>query len=541
MGARLQDPEFVAGLAAAGAAAFFWSTDDDRMVWSAGADALFGVSPGRIATGAGFASLVDAADPIDRGTACRRALVLGDRRSGIYAIGYRLAAAAHRPALRVGETGHCFADPDGRLLNVLGIVRPLAEQDGMDGGSDLPRDRLVAAIDRALAARDGGGTAAFLLVSIDDFALFNELYGFETGDRLIARAAERIRGVLAPGDAIGRYSGGKLGLVLADGTAEGMRAAAEHIADTIAGTLIETGSAAIATTVSIGGVALPDHARSAEAAMGHAKEALREARQRGRGRFVAYRPSPDRETIRRENAAVSHDLAAALREGRLALAHQPIVDARSGEATFHEALLRLARSDGSLIAAGQFLPLAERLGLARVFDEAALDLALGALVRSPAATLSVNVSPETYAAPQWLAALERAIADRGDLAGRLIVEITESTVIRNLEETDRFVAVLHGLGARVAIDDFGAGFTSFRVLRRLDVDFVKIDGSYCRNIADSAEDRAFVRALAALARDLDIRTIAEWVEDAESAAILREFGVDYLQGRLLGAPMLAPP
>jgi EAL domain-containing protein (putative c-di-GMP-specific phosphodiesterase class I) len=234
-------------------------------------------------------------------------------------------------------------------------------------------------------------------------------------------------------------------------------------------------------------------------------------------------------------------LIGALSEQRLRLAFQPVVDIRTRETVFHEALLRLAQPDGSIASAGQIVPLAERLGLSRLFDLAVLDRVLDTLARHPDARLSLNVAPETAAGADWLAKFARIVGQQPDIGSRIIVEITETSAIRNLDETAYFVSTVHDLGARLAIDDFGAGFTSFRNLRALRVDMVKIDGSFIATLPTSPDDQVFVHRLVELAQDLGIETVAEWVQDEETIALLAGWGVDRIQGNLSGAASLTPP
>jgi EAL domain-containing protein (putative c-di-GMP-specific phosphodiesterase class I) len=156
------------------------------------------------------------------------------------------------------------------------------------------------------------------------------------------------------------------------------------------------------------------------------------------------------------------------------------------------------------------------------------------LANSPSIALSLNISPETTMDPDWWASIESLMRAHPGVAERLIVEITETVAIQDLDDVRGFVTRLKNFGSRIAIDDFGAGYTSFRNLRKLGVDIVKIDGAFVQNIARSADDRAFVQTLIDLARRLNIKTVAEWVQDEAAAKLLRDWGCDYIQGRLIG-------
>jgi EAL domain-containing protein (putative c-di-GMP-specific phosphodiesterase class I) len=143
--------------------------------------------------------------------------------------------------------------------------------------------------------------------------------------------------------------------------------------------------------------------------------------------------------------------------------------------------------------------------------------------------------------PDWWAIMESLLKAHPDVAARLIVEITETVAIQDIDDVRGFVSRLKNFGCRIAIDDFGAGYTSFRNLRKLGVDIVKIDGAFVRNITQSSDDRAFVQTLIDLARRLGIKTVAEWVQDAEAAQMLSEWGCDYIQGHLIGLASLRRP
>jgi EAL domain-containing protein (putative c-di-GMP-specific phosphodiesterase class I) len=237
---------------------------------------------------------------------------------------------------------------------------------------------------------------------------------------------------------------------------------------------------------------------------------------------------------------IADDLIYAINERRLVVARQPVFVADCKEVAFYECLVRMEREDGSLLALGDAIRVAEMLGLVRMIDFRVMELVIKALQDDPEIVLSFNVSVETAADPEWLVAFEAALAQNPGFANRLIVEMTETALIRNIERIRSFVARLRELGCRVAIDDFGAGYTSFRNLKLLQVDMVKIDGSFVRNLANSKEDEVFVRTLLELARNFNLESVAEMVEDEQTAGLLRKLGVTYLQGFHLGMPVRSP-
>jgi EAL domain-containing protein (putative c-di-GMP-specific phosphodiesterase class I) len=177
----------------------------------------------------------------------------------------------------------------------------------------------------------------------------------------------------------------------------------------------------------------------------------------------------------------------------------------------------------------------------RLLDHRVLELVVDELVSTPSVQASVNVSPGSTTDPDWWAGLGSLLRAHPGVAERLIVEITESSAIHHIDETRGFVARVKDLGCRIAIDDFGAGYTSFRNLRKLGVDIVKIDGAFVQNILRSEDDRAFVRTLIDLGKRLKLATVAEWVQDVRAAEMLEAWGCDYLQGAFVGLAAMERP
>jgi EAL domain-containing protein (putative c-di-GMP-specific phosphodiesterase class I) len=206
---------------------------------------------------------------------------------------------------------------------------------------------------------------------------------------------------------------------------------------------------------------------------------------------------------------------------------------------FHEALVRIEAKDGTLVDAKDFIAAAERLGLVRLLDHRTLELALDALAAADV-SLSINISGDTCHDPAWLAKLASALEASPGLAARLIIEITESHVSIQEDAVREFVEAVRSIGVRVAIDDFGAGYTSFRILKTLPVDIIKIDGAYARGMCRDPRDQVFVRSLVSIAQAIDAKTVVEWVDDEDTARLLGAWGVNYLQGHGMGRPQALP-
>jgi EAL domain-containing protein (putative c-di-GMP-specific phosphodiesterase class I) len=297
---------------------------------------------------------------------------------------------------------------------------------------------------------------------------------------------------------------------------------------------IETAAGPVGVRVTGAGIVGPRHASSQVEMVARVSETLAEIRRKKRGAFLAFAPSQAREDRRRRYVQLAEELIAALNARRLELAFQPVVDAKTGEMQWYEALARILGEDGTARPISGHIEAAEKLGLVHLLDRRVLDLVIDALKKNPSCQIALNVSAETTTDDEWRERLIEALKANPELGARLLVEITETAAPGDLAEAKDFVGALRGFGVRLAIDDFGAGQTSFRTLRALGVDLVKIDGNFVFDLVQSTEDQAFVRAIVGLAREIGFRTVAEKVEDEKTAALLRQMGVDYLQGDRFG-------
>jgi EAL domain-containing protein (putative c-di-GMP-specific phosphodiesterase class I) len=244
---------------------------------------------------------------------------------------------------------------------------------------------------------------------------------------------------------------------------------------------------------------------------------------------------------RPHDPTIEETLRAALGQDRLLFAFQPVVCATSGETDYFECLLRMRDYDGRLIPCGDFIAAAEETGLISLIDRYVLDRVSRELAAHPSVRLGFNVSARTAGDRPWLRSLITLLRHRPGCAARLVVEITETAALDNIGELAHFVDALRYTGCRVALDDFGAGHTTLRHLQALDVDIVKIDGSFVRSIAVRHENRIILRHLLGLTRGFGFGTVAECVETAEEASLLREEGVGYLQGYYFGRPTVERP
>ncbi|MGL5166240.1 MAG: EAL domain-containing protein [Afipia sp.] len=530
-----------------------WDIAGDTLQWSDNVAAVLRDIPqSSLSKAAEFSKLIEPMRGI-RNDAVLNSTAFDHGEGVPYQIEYGLRADISTPVLWVDECGRWFAGPDGKPSHAHGIVRinnelhardeqllKLSQDDPLTG--EFNRTRLVAAL--AEAIEEAGrfrSSFAFMLVGIDHLAQINDAFGYEVADEVIREVAQRIRVRLRGGDVLGRFSGNKFGLILKNCSVDDMNVAAERFLSGIRDEVVPTRSGPVALTATIGAINALRHAQTVEEAMSRTQEALNLAKVRRRGSLMVWQPNIERDAQRRVNIRVTDEIVTALNERRIVMAYEPVVTTDTRQPAFHECLVRMRQEDGEYSLSPDIVPVAEKLGLIRLVDHRVLELVVAELAAAPQAQLSLNISPGTTMDPDWFASIESLMQTHLGVAERLIVEITETVAIQNLDDVRGFVTRLKKFGSRIAIDDFGAGYTSFRNLRKLGVDIVKIDGAFVQNIVRSSDDRAFVQTLIDLAHRLDIKTVAEWVQDEESARLLQGWGCDYIQGRLTGLASLTKP
>ena len=542
-------------IAAAGDVTYHWDMKTDALSWGLGAESILKRPADMLANGKHFAALLDPDNLTSRYEAISNSTAADEGTGVAYHIEYQLKADAvlGLPAMWIEDRGRWFAGPDGRPAHAVGIVRTVDERHSRDqmlstlSHTDpltgmMNRTRLDEALEEAIgSARDSETTCAFAVAAIRNLDVVNEAYGFEVADEVIAALSQRLRGVTRTGDGIARYSGNKFGFILNNCNGADLPVAIERFLNVARDSVIETSHGPVWALLSIGAVLLPVHAESSAAARALAEEALSSALRLSSDSFVVHMPSEKVNTARMVNARCAAEIVECLRSNKFHLAFQPLIDAQSGRVVCHEALLRMRDTSGEVVTAGHLVPVAERLGLIRLVDRAVVQMALETLHRHEEANLSINLSATTANDPRWNTQIIEMIEMAGPVAKRLTIEITETTALTDLTSALAFLERLRTTGCCVAIDDFGAGFTSFRNLRDLPIDVIKLDGSYCRNLSKDPENVYFARTLIEMAHHFGIRTVAEWVETESDAEILRSLGIDFLQGNYLGLPEAEMP
>ena len=441
---------------------------------------------------------------------------------------------------------------DGRADKIKGVIRATgtdAKADQSFAGIAL-RDELTGLLNRLQLreelslivgqAAGRGETYGYLVAAIDQLGIINQIHGYDAADEVIATVGQRLGQALRTADLIGRTAGNKFGILLKLRNPDEVPNIVSRLHEAVNAKPVTTVGGSVVATISIGAVVAPQYATNATEAMQRAEEALAKARNLGRNGFALYTPSAQRESERRRLISAGDEIVGALEDNRVVFAFQPIVGAKSRQTESYECLLRIQRADGSILAAKDFVPAAEALGLVRLLDRRALEMAIAELYRNRNLKLAVNVSATTATDRAWLISFINYVRDHRKVSDRLIIELTETAALHCFEENARFISRLRDLGCRVAIDDFGAGHTSFRSLHQMRVDAVKIDGMYVEHLSQSAENQLFVRTLVDLARNLRVETVAEWVSSEQDAALLDQYGIDYFQGHHFGRPEMFP-
>ncbi len=414
----------------------------------------------------------------------------------------------------------------------------LEQRAGRDALTGLPdREVFLDELEHALARHARAQLSlAVLYIDLDAFARVNETLGREAADRLLGEAAQRVRGAVRTGDIVARLAGDQF-VVLLELLED------DHHAVTAARRVLaaferpfEHGGQPVALRVSIGIATAGDAAGGAAGVLREADVAMHRAKSAGRARFSIFDAALRSEVDRR--LTVERDLRGALKEGGLEVRYQPVVSLADGSLAMLEALLRWTHPRWGVISPAEFVPVAEETGLIVPIGEWVLERALRAVAAWRDAghdvCVSVNLSPAQLADDACVPTIARLLAEIGVPARCLCLEVTETVVLAEPMRAATRLAELRGLGARIAFDDFGSGFSSMHHLSRLPVDLIKLDRAFIAALGrpGARRNRAVLIAVAAAARELGIDVVAEGVEDAEQLAEVRHAGCAFAQGHL---------
>jgi diguanylate cyclase (GGDEF)-like protein len=398
--------------------------------------------------------------------------------------------------------------------------------------------RLQAALQ---AARSGEGTHALLYVDLDQFKVVNDTCGHPAGDRLLRDVTALLQQQVRSADLIARLGGDEFGILVQHCSLEQATRIADQIRQAVRDYRFSWEQHTASIGASIGVVAITSESDSVASLLSAADIACYAAKDAGRNRVHVY-DSSEVSGRHREMYWVSR-VTRAVDEGRLELYAQPIVATRRDSPRlplFQELLVRLRDDDGELVLPGEFIPAAERYNIIGAIDRWVLEKSVARLRQYLAAglelpLLSLNLSGNSICERNFLDFV-LTLVDDPVIGGHLCFEITESAIITGMSQIVYFVQEVRKRGCRFALDDFGTGLSSFHYLKKLTVDFLKIDGQFVGSLTNDPVDRSMVEAISKVAGALGIATIAERVESAEALERLTQLGIDFAQGYHLARP-----
>ena len=373
-------------------------------------------------------------------------------------------------------------------------------------------------------------SGALLLIDLDDFKAINDLAGHSAGDAVIQRIADRLRELQPAPKLAARLGGDEFALYFEPLPDAQLLQTARFLCKGDREQHIATACVGIA-------VVQPDC--TTESLLGHADLALSQARAKGRSNWHLYNPADGTRESLLDRTAQLALITDALHDNRLALFLQPIMAVQSGQASHYEALLRVRTPDGQILPPAPLIAAAEASGLIREIDQWVLHHAIALIAGRPGLHLAVNLSARSLDNPELPALLQGMLEQQGVQPHQLILEITETATLNQMTHAEILLTGIRALGCKLALDDFGVGFSTFQYLKHLPVDFVKIDGSFIRTLDHSEDDRLFVKALVEAIHGYGKLAIAEYVETAAILQWVTELGVDYAQGYHFGRPQPA--
>ena len=430
------------------------------------------------------------------------------------------------------------------ITELRGLARQMSYQATHDALTGLVNRReferrLEEAID---SGHRGDGQHVLCYLDLDRFKLVNDTSGHVAGDSMLREVAKLLRDAVRDSDTVGRLGGDEFGLLLIGCPLDKARQIADDLCRAVSDYRFVWKDKIFNIGVSVGLVEISRESGTLEELLAAADTACYVAKKQGSGRVAVYSARDEAHARHTGEIQWLQRLQSALKENRFHLYHQVIVGAH-GEETgpAMEVLVRLEDEAGNELPPSDFLRAAERYRLMGLVDRWVVQTTLAALGRGAIAvqanrSVAINISGQTLADLQFLEFVVECFDSTGALPTQVCFEITENAVIANLEHARRFVGVLHGMGCQFALDDFGSGVGSFSNLKNLPLDYLKIDGSFMRNLARDTVNQAMVTAMIRLARTLNFKVIAEQVEDTAAVEAARKMGVDYLQGYAIGRP-----
>jgi len=451
----------------------------------------------------------------------------------------------------ISENARAVYDDNGQLLYYEGTVEDISDRKRFEAqlaffANHDPltglfnRRYFQEELERQLSFGSENNQGAVLFLDLDDFKDINDTLGHLAGDELLKQLATLLRSQLRKTDILARLGGDEFAVLLPQTSAQQVQFVAERILEMLWRQVVVFHDQPIQLSTSLGIALFPEHSTVGEELLAHADTAMYQAKAQGRNQLCFYVPDQNWQKRIRSKQAIKARIHEALEHNLFVLYCQPILDLHRRQITRYELLLRLQGEDSHLILPNVFLPIAERYGLIQAIDRWVVVQAIQLIAQhqqgGQGLTLEINLSGKSLADTELLSLVQQQVISTGIDPQHLVFEITETAAIADLAQACKFMEFLKGLGCQFALDDFGIGYSSFFQLKSLPVDYLKIDGSFIRNLPQDQVDRHLVKAIVDVSRGLGKRTIAEFVGCEATSELLSDLGVDYAQGYYVGHP-----
>ena len=419
----------------------------------------------------------------------------------------------------------------------------LAERDALTGLYN--RHRFQQELARTMLDSDRHQMqCAVMFFDLDEFKTINDSYGHRAGDALLIRVASEIGTLVRRNEVLARLGGDEFAILLPAVQGNEAEVLADRVVRAIAQIPFRFEGQNLRLTTSLGIAYYPGHAADADDLVARADIAMYQAKDAGKNTWRVFRADTEADTEMRTRLSWGERISNALDKGLFQLHFQGVYRAEDGTLSHLEALIRMTdeRNPGQLIMPGHFIQLAEKSGRILDIDRWVVHETLRRLAENPAIpSIALNLSGRSLSEPGLPQYIGDELRQAGVNPSRLIVEITETAAVSDLHDAQRMIEALRQLGCGVCLDDFGVGFASFAYLKHLHVDTIKIDGIFIRDLPSDPDNQVFVQAMVSVALGLGKSVVAEYVEDGPTLALLRQFGVDLVQGYFLDRPILDHP
>ncbi len=381
---------------------------------------------------------------------------------------------------------------------------------------------------------------ALFYLDLDQFKIVNDSCGHQTGDKLLILVAKTLQELIRTTDILSRIGGDEFTLILPNTDKQGIENLANKINDSLMKLEFWANNKHFRISSSIGVAIFPQHGKNIHDLLSNADLAMYQAKESGRGQFHMYSLKGDYHTKLTHRLVWKEIIEEALLNDRFVLCYQPILDLKANQISHYECLCRIRTEDGKILMPGEFIGVAEELGLIGQIDRTILKKVIEQQLESKRhgkkIKLAVNLSGRSFDDNSIFDDISVLLSLPDVEPENIIFEITETAAVSNFSSAQELIQKIKGLGCELALDDFGVGFSSFYYLKNLPVEYVKIDGSFIRHLDKNFEDKVFVKALTDVSKALGKKTVAEFVENENILELLKEFGIDYAQGYYIGKP-----